>query len=154
MTVAHANEPVSPFVPPAGVRQFEICADTGTLPSDACPERRTRWFAEDRPPLPKEKDLWQKLRVVRGTNELATEFTPADQIEERVFKVYPPEYRAWAEAHGMPQPPADAPVVTDPSLLQVALVDPPDGMLVSGVVNVFGSANVPEFASYELQYGE
>jgi hypothetical protein len=154
MTVAHADAPVSPFVPPAGVRQFEVCADTGTLPSDACPERRTRWFAEDRPPLPKEQDLWQKLRVVRGTNELATEFTPADQIEERVFKVYPPEFRAWAEAHGMPQPPAGAPTVTDPSLLQVAIVDPPDGMLVGGIVRVFGSANVPDFASYELQYGE
>ena len=90
MTVAHQGLPVTPFVPPAGVRQFEVCADTGTLPSDACPERRTRWFAEDRPPLPKEKDLWQKLRVVRGTNELATEYTPADQVEERVFKIYPP----------------------------------------------------------------
>ena len=154
MTIAHQGLPVAPFTPPAGVRQFEVCADTGTAPSDACPERRTRWFAEDRPPLPKEKDLWQKLRVVRGTNELATEFTPADQVEERVFKVYPPEYRAWAEAHGMPQPPANAPVVTDPSLLQVAIVDPPDGMLVAGVVPVFGSANVPDFASYELQYGE
>jgi hypothetical protein len=54
----------------------------------------------------------------------------------------------------MPQPPVDAPVVTDPTLLQVAIVDPPDGMLVSGIVPVSGSANVPEFASYELQYGE
>jgi membrane peptidoglycan carboxypeptidase len=154
MTVAHAGEPVVPFAPPAGVRQFEVCADTGTIPSDVCPERRTRWYAEDRPPLPKEKDLWQKLRMVRGTNELATEFTPADQVEERVFKIYPAEYRAWAEAHGMPQPPADAPPVTDPSQVQVAIVDPPDGMQVSGVVAVFGSANVPDFASYELQYGE
>ena len=154
MTVAHQGLPVTPFVPPAGVRQFEVCTDTGTVPSDACPDRRTRWFAEDRPPLPKEKDLWQKLRVVRGTNELATEYTPADQIEERVFKVYPQEYRAWAEAHGMPQPPANAPTVTDPSQIQVAIVDPPDGMLVGGVVQVFGSANVPDFASYELQYGE
>jgi hypothetical protein len=75
-------------------------------------------------------------------------------VEERVFKIYPPEYRAWAEAHGIPQPPADAPPVTDPSQVQVAIVDPPDGMQVSGVVPVFGSANVPEFASYELQYGE
>jgi membrane peptidoglycan carboxypeptidase len=154
MTLAHTGEPVVPFSPPAGVRQFEVCADTGTLPSDVCPERRTRWYAEDRPPLPKEKDLWQKLRMVRGSNELATEFTPADQVEERVFKIYPAEYRAWAEAHGIPQPPADAPPVTDPSQVQVAIVDPPDGMQVSGVVPVFGSANVPEFASYELQYGE
>ena len=105
MTLAHADQPVMAFQPPAGVRQFEVCADTGTLPSDACPERRTRWYAEDRPPLPKEQDLWQKVRMVRGTDELANEFTPADQVEERALKIYPPEWRAWATAHGMPQPP-------------------------------------------------
>lgn len=153
MTIAHAGEPAMPFTPPPGVRQFEVCADTGTLPSEVCPERRTRWFAEDRPPLPKEKDLWQKLKMVRGTNELATEFTPADQIEDRVFKVYPPEYRDWAEQHGIAQPPPGAPIVTDPTQFQVAIVDPPDGLLVSGVVPVVGSASVPDFVSYELQYG-
>ena len=57
MSVAHAGEPAVPFSPPAGVRQVEVCADTGTQPSEACPERRTHWFADDRPPLPKEKDL-------------------------------------------------------------------------------------------------
>lgn len=154
MTVAHADEPVQNFQPPAGVRQFEVCADTGTMPSDACPERRVRWFAEDRPPLPKEKDLWQKVRMVRGSDELATEFTPADQIEERALKIYPAEWRTWAAAHGLPQPAVDATPAVDPSQLQVSIVDPPDGMLVSGIVNVFGSANVPEFAGYELQYGE
>ncbi|MCB0100345.1 MAG: hypothetical protein KDE46_31665, partial [Caldilineaceae bacterium] len=41
MNAAHAGEPVLSFTPPAGVRQVEVCADTGTLPSDACPERRT-----------------------------------------------------------------------------------------------------------------
>lgn len=154
MTVAHQNEPVMQFTPPPGVRQFEVCADTGTLPSDACPEKRTRWFAEDRPPLPKEKDLWQKIKMVRGANELATEFTPADQIEERTFKVYPAEYREWAEKNGIPQPPPGALTPVDPSKVQVTISDPPDGMAVSGVVRVVGSANVPDFANYELQYGE
>ena len=51
MRVAHAGEPVINFTPPVGARQFEVCADTGTQPSDACPERRPGWFAEDRPPL-------------------------------------------------------------------------------------------------------
>ena len=55
MQAAHAGEPVVAFAPPPGVRQVEVCADTGTLPSEACPARRTHWFAEDRPPLPKEK---------------------------------------------------------------------------------------------------
>ncbi|MBK8047119.1 MAG: PBP1A family penicillin-binding protein [Anaerolineales bacterium] len=154
MTVAHAGEPVAGFTPPAGVRQVEVCADTGTIPSDACPERRAHWFADDRLPLPKENDLWQKLRMVRGTNDLATEFTPADQVEERVFKVYPPEYRDWAEQHGIPQPPPGALAPVDPSQVQVSILNPTEGMAVAGVVPVFGNASVPDFAAYELQYGE
>ena len=154
MRVALAGEPALAFAPPAGVRQVEVCADTGTVPSIACPERRTRWFAEDRPPLPKEKDLWQNVRMVRGANELATEFTPADQIEERPFKIYPPEYRAWAEQHGIPQPPPGALATpVNAGELRVGITSPGEGAVVSGVVSVFGSASVPDFGGYELQYG-
>ena len=153
MTIALAGEPAIPFTPPAGVRQVEVCADTGTQPSDVCPEQRVYWFAEDRPPLPKEKDLWQRVKLVRDTGELATEFTPPDQIEEKVFKIYPPAYREWAEQHGIPQPPPGATAVTPPDQLQVSIGDPTDGLVVHGVVPVFGSASVPDFASYELQYG-
>ena len=156
MSAAHRGEPVTPFTPVAGVRQFEVCADTGTQPGDACPERRTHWFAEDRPPLPKEKDLWRPIRMVRGTQELATEYTPADQVEEIIFKVYPLEHREWAIQHGIAQPPIGAVVVPptpQPGEIQVAITTPADGATVSGVISVIGSAAIPGFASYELQYG-
>ena len=61
-----------------------------------------RWFADDRPPLSPEKDLYQIVRLDRNTGRLANEFTPPDTIEEKVFKIYPEPYRAWAEAHGIP----------------------------------------------------
>jgi hypothetical protein len=153
MTLALADQPVEDFVPPPGVRQFEVCADTGTLPSSACPARRMRWFAEDRPPLPPEKDLWQIVRVDRNTGQPANEFTPPDAIEERAVKVYPERYRAWAEANGLPQPPAQQP--TDPANQpQLAIRVPFEGETVSGVVPVYGTVNVPNLVSYELQYGE
>jgi len=86
MRAALAGETVVPFTPPAGTRQFEVCADTGALPSPACPARRLAWFAEDRPPLGPEHDLWHWVNGV-------------------ALKVYPERYRFWAEARGMPQPP-------------------------------------------------
>lgn len=153
MTAALADEPVREFAPPPGVRQVEVCADTGTIPSDACPEKRVRWFADDRPPLPREKDLWQRLRLDRNSGNLANEFTPADAVEEKVFKIYPERYRAWAEANGIPQPPA-IPQTADPAQVQLAIRSPQEGETVSGVVTVFGSASVPNMLSYELQYGE
>ncbi|NJN84643.1 MAG: penicillin-binding protein, partial [Caldilineaceae bacterium] len=64
MTTALAGEPVLAFTPPPGVRQFEVCADTGARPSEACPARAMRWFAEDRPPLPPERDLYQRVRSI------------------------------------------------------------------------------------------
>jgi len=152
MRVALADQPPLDFTLPPGVRQFEICAETGTLPSEACPERRTRWFAEDRPPLPPEKDLYQRIKLDKLTGKLATEFTPADAIEEKVFKVYPEPYRRWAEEHGIPQPPTDpSDVYTGDA--QVSISEPVEGEIVSGIIKVMGSADAPAFVSRELQYG-
>ena len=86
------------------------------------------------------------------TGKLATEFTPAEAIEEKVFKIYPEQYRQWAEEHGIPQPPTDqSDVYTGDA--QVLISTPVEGEIVSGVVQVFGSADAPAFVSRELQYG-
>ncbi|MFZ4848409.1 MAG: transglycosylase domain-containing protein [Caldilinea sp.] len=156
MTLAHAGEPVLAFTPPPGVRRYSVCVDTGAQPSLACPEQQEQWFAEDRPPLPPEQDLWRQIRMVRGTDQLATEYTPADQIEERPFKVYPVAYRDWAIRNGLSQPPIEAvvaPPTLAPGVLQLAIQSPGDGETVRGVVAVRGSAALPDLASYELQYG-
>jgi len=152
MTAALADEPPVEFTVPPGVREFEVCADTGTLPSEACPRTRRLPFAEDRPPLPPEHDLYQKVRIDTTTEQLATEFTPPEAIEEKVFKVYPEPYRQWAIDHGIAQPPTDeSDVFTfEPD---VVIRQPVEGETVSGVIAVIGTANVPAFASYELQYG-
>jgi hypothetical protein len=94
MSYALASAPVESFLAPAGVRLFDTCVDTGTAPSEVCPQVRRHFFAENRPPRSQEQDLWQIVRLDRNTGQLATEYTPADAVEERVYKIYPPEYRA------------------------------------------------------------
>ena len=152
MQSALAATPPSAFPVPEGVQQVEVCADTGTLPSQACPAKATRWFAADRPPLPPENDLWQIVRIDRVTGQRAGEFTPSQQVEEKVFKVYPEQYRGWAESHGIPQPPAEESALFD-FAPEVQITQPGEGENVRGVISVVGVANVPAFASYELQYG-
>jgi hypothetical protein len=170
MTTALAGEPVVPFAPPPGVRQFEVCSDTGTAPGPACPARSSRWFAEDRQPLSSDKDLWRAFRVDRTTEQLATEFTPPENVEERKYKVYPEAYRDWANAHGIPQPPfsvpdsgagiptpqpGETPFASTPSpSMHVEIASPQEGETVSGLVTVYGTVDVPNIFSYELQYGE
>ncbi|MCE7980521.1 MAG: penicillin-binding protein [Caldilinea sp. CFX5] len=152
MRTALADQPALDFTPPPGVRQWEVCADTGTQPSVACPEKRTLWFADDRPPLPPEKDLHQRIKLDKLTGKLATEFTPPDAIEEKDFIVYPEQYRQWAERNGIPQPPTEqSDVYTGEA--NVVIREPVEGEIVSGIVTVVGSADAPAFASYELQYG-
>lgn len=150
--LALENAPVQEFTPPPGVRQFEVCAETGTQPSEACPERRTRWYAEDRPPLPKEQDLYQKIRLDKASGKLATENTPPEMVEEKIFKVYPAQYRQWASDHGIPQPPQDPSDVFDRQP-EVRLSSPAEGEVLDGIVTVRGSADAAAFARYELQYG-
>ncbi len=152
MLAALNDVPAANFSAPPGVRMTEICADTGTLPSEACPERIQFPFADSQPPLPAEQDLWQKVRIDKVTGKLATEFTPPELIEEKVFKVYPEPYKQWAEENGIPQPPSEASDVFT-SEPQAAINLPVEGAVVQGVVEVRGSANVPGFANYELQYG-
>jgi penicillin-binding protein 1C len=167
MTSALAGQPAVPFTPPPGVRQFEVCADTGTLPSPACPEKRLQWFAEDRPPLPAENDLWQRFRIDRTTGELASEFTPAENVEEKSWKVYPEPWRQWAIDNGIEQPPfvppaaerpgtVTTPLATLPPAMDVRLgiFAPAEGETVSGLVTVYGTVMLPNLLSYELQYGE
>lgn len=152
MTAALADEPVLDFAPPPGVRQWLVCSDTGTVPSDSCPRTRNLWFAEDRPPLPKEEDLYQLVRLDRTTGKLATEFTPDEAIEEKVFKVYPEPYRDWAQENGIAQPPRDeSDIFTfEPDVI---IRQPVEGETVLGTIAVIGTANAPAFASFELQYG-
>ncbi|MCL4833973.1 MAG: PBP1A family penicillin-binding protein [Caldilineaceae bacterium] len=152
MQTALAATPPSTFAVPAGVQQVEVCADTGTLPSPACPEKAVGWFALDRPPLPPEADLWQIVKIDKVTGQRAGQFTPAELVEEKVFKVYPAAYRDWAEAHGIPQPPAEESTLFD-FAPEVQITQPSEGQSVRGLISVVGVANVPSFANYELQYG-
>ena len=171
MRAYHSDKPPLDFqVPAEGVREVEICAETGTVPSDACPQRTRDWFSVNALPLPAEYDLFERFRI---------ESDDGSGDEERVFKVYPEPYRDWAKQNGIAQPPADAldeaddeasdeadeqvdegadegadddavDAVVEPNL---NIRSPREGDSVGGVVTVEGSANVTGFARYELRYG-
>ncbi len=81
------------FAVPQGIQQLQVCTDSGTQPSEACPNKRNELFTNDKGPLPARFDLHQRVRVDRVTNQLATEFTPADRVEDRNVMMFPPRYR-------------------------------------------------------------
>ncbi len=145
------GRPASQFTEPAGMLRAQVCAESGTQPSEACPNRREELFAANQGPLPAGYDLWQRVAVDRVTGQLATDFTPQDRLETRDVMVFPEKYRAWAEAHGYPvlgqQRP---PLAFEPEL---TLYSPEDGTTVTGLTPVVGRVRVPEPLVWRLEYG-
>jgi 1A family penicillin-binding protein len=156
MERALAEQPPSQFPRPQGIEVFEISVDGGSLPSVACPpdRRRSEIFASGQGPLGPEYDFHQFVRIDVTTNARASEYCPADVVEERHYIILPgAEGQYWAQKQGVPQPPAEVcPVHTGPS--QVALFQPLPGETVAGEVYVVGRANMPGFSYYVVEYGE
>jgi membrane carboxypeptidase/penicillin-binding protein PbpC len=94
-----------PFARPAGISSATICADTGALAGDACPDPLDELFIAGTEPKTSDVVL-RKLRVAGDGSCLAASYTPADQVHEQTFVAYPPEFHEWAVAAGIPQPPA------------------------------------------------
>jgi len=152
MEQALAGTPPADFPRPPGIIELEICADSGTLPSQVCPERRNELFSIDQPPLGPEHDLHQLIRIDRLTGKQATEFCPDNAVIEKYYKVFPEAYREWAEAQGYPQPPPETcPLHTYAS--QVAFFQPLPDEAVQGLVPLIGRVQMPDFAHYNVEWG-
>jgi membrane peptidoglycan carboxypeptidase len=146
-----AGKPAQPFGEPAGIVRIKVCADSGTLPSAACPAQREEVFAANQSPLPAQYDLHQRVRIDKVTGRLATELTPADRIEERDVMLFPTKSRAWAEAHGIPQPAIELP--TYAFRPELRLDAPANGSEATGVIAVTGRVHLPEPLSWRVEYG-
>lgn len=147
------GQPVRSFIEPPGIQHVTVCADSGTLPGASCPAQRQELFVEGRGPLSAAYDLHQRVRVDRDTGQLAADSTPADRVEERNVIIFPPQYRAWAEAHGYPvltlsgDKPGDAPSA------ELMLTGPVDESRLAGFVPVYGRVLAPEPLVWRLEYG-
>jgi membrane peptidoglycan carboxypeptidase len=140
----------TPFNNP-GLQGAQVCSDSGTLPSEACPNRRDELYANNQGPLPAAYDLWQRVTIDKLTGQLATEFTPADRVETVDRMIFPPRYHAWAAEHGYPVlGPQRPPLGFAPEL---ELRTPQNNSMVSGLVIVEGRVRLPEPMVWRLEYG-
>jgi hypothetical protein len=149
MERAHEGLPVKDFRRPQTIIEMEVCADSGTIPSEVCPERRREIFFRDQPPLGPEHDVHQLIEIDRNTGLRANEFCRGN-VEERYFRVYPLDGHAWAAAHGIEQPPEEY----CPSTNIIAKIsNPQDGSTVRGEVALEGSAVAANYAYYQVELG-
>ena len=149
MEQAHQNLPVRDFVRPAGIIETEVCTDSGTLPSPACPERRTEIYANDQPPLAPENDIYQIIEIDLNSGKRANEFCQSN-VEKRTYRVYPPDGREWAISQGIEQPPEG---FCPSAAIRANISAPVEGQTLRGTVRVEGQALAASFAHYEVEYG-
>lgn len=146
-----ANSSTGDFPAPPGLVTAEICARSGMAPTDLCPEKRTEIFVDGT--APSEPDnIYQRIVMCAVSRRRATEFCPAEVLEESIFEVYPEEYEEWAERAGIPQPPRErCHVHAQPA--GVELTYPLRGQEVEGRVEIWGSADIADFSHFVVEYG-
>lgn len=141
------------FQRPAGIQEVTVEKYSNKLPTQYSQSLIKDIFASWQVPTEKD-DVNVALRVNKTNNQIATDSTPAELIEDKIFSNIHSEWgpawkdhpnwegpvRAWADANGMPLPSLE----NDQSYSKrptVSISTPTNGSTVSGNVTVAVSAN-------------
>jgi membrane carboxypeptidase/penicillin-binding protein PbpC len=161
---AHEGVPETPMVRPEGVVQAEVCVPSGLLPSDLCGRTTSDLFVKDKLP-DEEDDWWRRVTVDRRTGLVATSSTPSQYRRTQIALVPPEEWlendedkkaaEEWAKALNIV-------LVGDgvgagggnvDSGENAAIFLPREGQQVSGVMQILGRAESPDFQGYLIEWG-
>lgn len=119
------------FPPPRGHAPVRLCSLSGARATDACDRVVVEWLRPSDEPR-HECAVHVRLLVDTRDGRPATRKTPRAFVEPRTFVDLGPRYAAWADAAGLPRPPADqAPVLRFASwspAVRVSFTSPSDGL--------------------------
>ena len=149
------DKPVEPFVRPPGLVEKTVCATSGLLPTKYCPTTAELFIPGTEPTS--YDTLHQAFLIDKATGKLATVFTPPDQVEEKIFEIYPPQAAEYVVAAEIPQPPSEYDTVFGPppnAYGDVAIIDPGPYAYIRGQTVITGNAKIGNFASYRLDFGQ
>ena len=81
---------------PAGIQEVAVSKACGTLPSSLTPSDMiyTEVFASFAVPT-KTDDCYRQVKVETISGRLATEYSPPDAVEEKIFRIYKEEWDNW-----------------------------------------------------------
>lgn len=152
MSWAMQNEPPETWARPPGIVERAVCDVSGLLPTPHCPTV-TEYFLEGTEPTVVD-NLYQAFQVNRETGRLATIYTPPELVESRVFRIFPERAADWVRENDIPQPPTEYDTITGSPEQDASarIASPRPFNFVEGVVDVEGSIQVEDFASYRLAY--
>lgn len=154
MQYANRGLTVEDWSEPEGITHVDVCDPSGLLPTGACPEIVREIFLSGSEPTAPD-NLYQKVQINRETGRLATVFTPASLVEEKIYMVVPYAAEAWAKAAGLPVPPKEYDAVQPPEpSAGVEIASPALYSFLRGEVTVTGTAAGDGFRFYQLLVGQ
>jgi len=154
MMTALKDKPPEPFVRPEGLVERGVDSVSGLLPTKSSTTIKELFIPGTEPTS--YDNIHQAFLLNKETGKLATVFTPPEQVEEKVFEIYPPEAAEWIAQANVPQPPAEYDTVygPPPTAGDVAITGPKAYSAVSGGVVISGNAKGGDMAMYRLAFGQ
>lgn len=153
MEYAHQDLPIETWPQPDDITEMTVCQVSGLLPTSYCPTQQEIFRKGSEPST--YDTVFQPFSINKETNLLATVYTPANLVEERVYEVLPPEAADWVREAGIPQPPTEYDTLNAPSTVgNVAIIDPVPFSYVKGTITLRGNARDGNFVFYRLDYGQ
>ena len=149
----HQDLKVETWSTPAGISEIEVCALSGLLPTNSCPELAKEKFIDGTQPVNVD-NLFKNYEINRETGLLATVFTPAELIESRTYMVIPDEALEWAKQSGIDLPPKNYDAIQSPSLSSnLKIITPGNYEFINGVIDVRGTVSGINLKSIRIQIG-
>jgi len=149
MERALGGRPPAAFVRPEGIAEVEVCPVSGHPRTDLCPPGRMELVLSDALPEGDVCPVHRRVRICNESGQVAGDHCPADGVTEKVFEDYGPEWDEWARAKGLEIPPRQPCALHLPPA-RVRIEAP---LVASGVIDVQGAADVPDFGRYVIEYG-
>lgn len=154
ITTLQADLPDETWSMPGGLSWVDVCDPSGLLPTAACPHVVKELFISGNEPVQADT-LYRIYEINRETGLLATVYTPAEMVIERSYLIAPEEAQAWAQAAGLPAPPAEYDALQVPPVqADVRISLPTLFASINGEVEIRGTADGEDLASYRLDYGQ
>jgi membrane carboxypeptidase/penicillin-binding protein PbpC len=140
MEAALVNRPVQDFARPEGNVERDVCAWSGGVASQYCPDKRVELFVADQAPPQADQDVFQMLNC-NGA--------------EQVVLLVPDDAYAWAAQQGYPFPVAAKSRCMPGGQhgeSTMFLTSPVDGATINGIVPLMGTVTMPNLEHYDLVY--
>jgi membrane carboxypeptidase/penicillin-binding protein len=152
---ATREKPITNWEIPVEITDLRVCDPSGMLPTPNCPSIVNEVFLAGTEPTQGDT-LFRVFPINRESGHIATIFTPAELIEEKVFMVVPPEAADWAKSAGLPTLPQEYDMIEVAQLQTDSekISSPEIFSSIHGVLPVYGTAKGENFDYYRLQFGQ